>query len=146
MNGKSAWSLKIVLVLVVLSVAACDSGQGTIDDPFVGTWSLSAETVGGTTLAIGPDATEVSATVVVNKDNTMTTSARWQGTDISSTGTWSRNGSSYTTVGTATVNGNTHTATVTGSLSSDYKTWTASGNDVDSAGNTTPVEATYVRQ
>jgi hypothetical protein len=99
-------------------------------DPFVGTWVITAETVDGTPMSIGPDSGQVSGTFVIASDYTLTISGNGMGTPFSGTGTWSKSGSDYTLISNVPFPGATQTSTITGYLSTDEETFTGSGTAV----------------
>ena len=119
----------IIVLSLVFALSSCDLWYGIFGDPIVGTWVLTAETVNGTAFTIGTGATDMSMTLDIAKDGTITGGGAFGPSPFTTTGTWTRSGTTYTLIATSTSGGSgtyTGTATYTGPVSSDGKTFTGS--------------------
>jgi hypothetical protein len=130
--------LLIVLIIalsLLFTLSSCDFWYGMFGDPIVGTWVLTAETINGTVLTIGIGASDVSATMIAEKEGTITGSGTFFGSPFTNAGTWARSGTTYTLVITSSPGG---TSTSTCTLSSDGKTMsgTITGSGVTSGSMT----------
>lgn len=113
--------LRVVIIAfsLLFALSACDLWYGLFGDPIVGTWVLTAETINGTVFTIGTGVSDVSATLIAEKEGTLTGSGTFAGSPYTTTGTWTRSGTTYTLVSTSSPGG---TSTSTCTLSSDGKT------------------------
>jgi hypothetical protein len=130
MKKRLSLPLMILVIFVVLAVSSCDLWYGIFGDPVVGTWKLTAETINGTVYTIGPGASEVSCTLTIAEEGTITGGGSMMGTAFTNTGTWTRDGTTYTLVIISSPGG---TVTSTCTLSSDATTMTGT---VDGSGIT----------
>jgi hypothetical protein len=116
-------SIVVIIVLsLVFALSSCDLWYGIFGDPIVGTWVLTAETINGTVLTIGTGASNVSATMIIAKEGTLSGSGTFFGSSFTNSGTWTKSETTYTLNVTSTPGG---TSTSTSTLSSDGKTMTA---------------------
>jgi hypothetical protein len=146
MNKKRALPLIILAVFIVSIVSSCDLWNSIFGDPLVGTWAITAESVGGVPFTIGTGPTDMSGTFVIKSDNTLTLSGTAWGGAYTGTGTWSKSGATYTIVVTSVASGGSNTTTVSGTLSSDNKTFSGSGSYSTSVGGGSTVALTLVKQ
>lgn len=129
----------LIVVIIALSLlfalSSCDFWYGIFGDPIVGTWVLTAETIDGTVFTIGTGASDVSTTLIAEKEGTVTGSGKFLGSPFTTTGTWTRSGTTYALVTTGSIGG---TSTCTCTLSSDGKTMsgTITGSGITSGSMT----------
>jgi hypothetical protein len=81
-------------------------------------------------MSIGSGSGQVSGTIVVASDYTLTISGNGMGHPFSGTGTWSKSGSDYTLISNVPFPGATQTSTIAGYISTDEETFTGSGTAV----------------
>jgi hypothetical protein len=138
--------LGFALILVVFSLANCDVWNSIFVDPIVGTWQATAVSSNGTAVPVGSGPTEVSQTLTVLADKTVTMSGKSRAAPISATGTWSRIDATYKIVLTMTTGTETYSGNLGCTLSADNKTLNASGTWTDAAGSSNAGSVTFARQ
>jgi hypothetical protein len=134
------------LILVAFSLANCDVWNSIFVDPIVGTWQATAMSMNGTVLTVGSGPTEVSQTLTVIADKTVTMSGNSLGMSASGTGTWSRIDATYKIVLSVVANGATISGNLGCTLSADNKTLSASGTWTDPSGSSNAASGTFARQ